>query len=274
MIIKRIGGKSKLSKWIISHIPECGIFVDVFGGSGAVIDEYANRNESFCAVLSREIRYVYNDLDGKVVNFFSVLRNFPHELAHKTALTPYSRTVFNESCEQFNDSSFNDLHPVDQALIFLIVNRQSFGSKMDNTWSVTRNGELNYETWNSMPYQILRAAKRFKRVFLENLDGRELIKKWDSKKTCFYLDPPYYGVEKDYYEVNKDEGFSHKNMFDVLKDIQGNFVVSYYDASGGNPFIEKYVELGCKIEKIKIKKDLPTCEIKPTVTEILIIKDR
>lgn len=275
MVIKRVGGKSKIAGWIAENLPPATIFVDVFGGSGAVLDALLERRAKVRRLP--KVRLVYNDLDPKLHVFFRILRDHKNALAHLTALTPYSRRMFNDADSLFRDKvRFEKLEDLDKALVFLVVNRQCYGSKMDGTWSITRDGEINYETWGRLPKYILKVAKRWKNVFLENLDYEELIKKWDDKKTTFYLDPPYEGVEENYYEVNKEDGFDHQHMLDVLKQIKGSFCVSYYGGaknSGDTDLIRAYTSIGCSVVRKGVFKHLAKSETKEKATEVLLIKN-
>ena len=65
-------------------------------------------------------------------------------------------------------------------------------------------------------------------VAIENLDYLDVIKKWDAEDACFYLDPPYEGVEKAYYDLNKKGGFDHQALRNAIETTQGSVVVSYY----------------------------------------------
>jgi DNA adenine methylase len=269
MIIKRVGGKTKIAPWIVSHLPRHSVFVDVFGGSGAVLDQMP--------LEDRRKRYVYNDLDRKLFTLFRVMRDQPLELADQISLTPYSREEFELAMRLIQDDKFDTLSDLDKAAVFLICNRQSFGSKMARPWSITLDGEVNYVTWNKLPAFIVRAARRFKYVYLENLDYHDLIRKWDSPNTAFYLDPPYEGVESDYYEVNRESGFDHAEMFRTLQSIQGSYAVSYY--GGETPdqdtdLVKQYAEAGCRIYRKKVIKDLSNSDRKSTAVEVLIVKGR
>ena len=138
---------------------------------------------------------------------------------------------------------------------------------MDTVWSVTRDGEINYDTWGKLPPYVMEVHQRWKNIFLENLDYKDVIDKWDSEKTLFYLDPPYVGVEDDYYDVNKVSGFNHNEMFDELRSIKGSYVVSYYDGD----LVKKYEDVGCKIHRKDVKIHLSGDDIKPSRTEVLIV---
>jgi DNA adenine methylase len=271
VIIKRVGGKTKIAPWIVQHMPQGSVFVDVFGGSGAVLDAAIAKDSH------SKNRFVYNDQDAKIYTFFMVLKNRPHELANLTNLTPYSRYIFEQASSLIKDSEFDNLDEVDKALIFLVANRQCFGSKMDGTWSITRKGEINYETWNKLPKYILKVAQRWKQVYLENLDYKELLPKWDSVNTVFYVDPPYENVEHEYYDVNKQIGFDHNLLLQQLKDLQGSFCVSYYGGeteSSDSGLIHQYLELGCRIYRKTVTKHLSCAEEKEQAVEVILVRGK
>ena len=64
-------------------------------------------------------------------------------------------------------------------------------------------------------------------TFVENSDFEDVIKKYDSPTTYFYLDPPYATTET--YYSNHDFGKKdHKRLADVLNNVKGKFGLSYY----------------------------------------------
>ena len=71
----------------------------------------------------------------------------------------------------------------------------------------------------------------FERInFVENLDFQDVIEKYDSPTTYFYVDPPYYIVGEGNYYSNHDFGRQdHERLANVLKTIKGKFSLSYYD---------------------------------------------
>jgi DNA adenine methylase len=73
--------------------------------------------------------------------------------------------------------------------------------------------------------------KMFERItFVENMDFQDVIEKYDSPKTYFYVDPPYYIVGEGSYYSNHDFGRQdHERLANCLRDIQGKFSLSYYD---------------------------------------------
>jgi DNA adenine methylase len=62
---------------------------------------------------------------------------------------------------------------------------------------------------------------------VEQMDCIDLIKKYDSPDTFFYIDPPYYNMEFYYSKDFPRE--KHEELADTLANIQGKFALSYYD---------------------------------------------
>lgn len=142
--------------------------------------------------------------------------------------------------------------------------------KEDGTWCVSRLGENICLSWASLPPFIDECAAFFKEVYVEHLDYKECMKKWDCSEALFYIDPPYESVEKDFYHVNKEEGFSHKDLSEVIKKSTASCAISYYDS----PFIRSlYLENdGFEFYETKVTKHMQTIKKKSIATEVLIIK--
>src|SRR5581483_4412213 len=81
------GGKYYLAEWIIGEFPPHRIYVEPFGGmANVLLKKHPSEVE------------VFNDLDGRVVNFFRVLRDPATllELKRRCELTPFSREQFSD----------------------------------------------------------------------------------------------------------------------------------------------------------------------------------
>ncbi|MCP3925496.1 MAG: DNA adenine methylase [Desulfobacterales bacterium] len=71
------GGKFRIADWVISHFPMHKNYIEPCGGG--------------CSVLLRKNLVpveTYNDIDGRVVNYFRVLRENPDKLIKLLKLTP------------------------------------------------------------------------------------------------------------------------------------------------------------------------------------------
>ena len=72
------------------------------------------------------------------------------------------------------------------------------------------------------------AHARLDGVVIECLNWAELIPRYDTPKTLFYLDPPYLGNESDYGK----EAFGREQfdiMASILNDLKGAFILSIND---------------------------------------------
>lgn len=262
-LIKRVGGKVKLRDWIKKLLPKHTLYCEPFGGSFAVGFVMLKPNADY--------RLVYNDLDSHVWNFFRVLRDHKEKFIEKVHLTPYSREEFEKAVEYIESKrDFTKEDPVEWARNYLIYNRQSMFGKEDGTWCVSRTGENICLSWAGLPPLIASCAKYLKSVYIENLDYRECINKWDCPEALFYLDPPYKDVEKDFYHVNKTEGFSHEALAEVAKNTEGSCAISYYDSE----FIRNLYKKsdGFEFYTKDVVKHMQTSEDKSTAKELLIVK--
>ncbi len=71
--------------------------------------------------------------------------------------------------------------------------------------------------------------KHFDKItFVESMDFEEVVKKYDSPTTYFYMDPPYWKTE-NYYSNHDFDRNDHERLANVLKTIEGKFSLSYYD---------------------------------------------
>src|SRR5574339_214313 len=77
------GGKSRHLDWILPLIPPHKNYVEPFCGSAVV---FLNKRPSPIETIS--------DLDGRLINFFKVLREHPDKLIDLLSLTPYSRNEY------------------------------------------------------------------------------------------------------------------------------------------------------------------------------------
>jgi len=213
---KRVGSKVRLAPWIVRHLPPHETYIEVFGGTGAVL---------FSKLKSP--REVYNDLDSDLHNLFRVIRERPHDLARVLALTAYSRREYEETCEYLAGKQGLTDNPVEWARRFVVYTRQSFIGGGGDTWSTTRAGHLPSRTWLKLPEEVQKLHGRLQGVSIENLDYPKLLTKWDAESATFYIDPPYVGVEHDYYEANK-EGFDHQALREAVELVRGSVVISYY----------------------------------------------
>jgi DNA adenine methylase len=232
-MLKYHGGKWMIAPWILSHMPSHKLYCEPFGGGGSVLLRKNRVHEE-----------VYNDLDGEIVNLFCVVRDNGEELRKKLELTPYSRAEFNLSYEPADD-------PIEQARRTIV--RSFMGRNPSSaTWakSTFKNKQINsYITiahvWMKYPDALASITERLRGVIIENDNALDVIKRYDSPDTAFYVDPPYLPSTRDAgedyrFEMSEDD---HVKLAEVLNSVEGKVILSGYPS-------ELYAELYKGWEKV------------------------
>jgi len=181
--------------------------VDVFGGSGTVI---------LSLPLAYKVNRVYNDIDKRLVNVLKVLMDNEKRERVLTSLeySLRSRDLFKE----FMESDWDNLNDEEMVIRFLYLISYSF------------NENLKYYKYNINDFRdhmgaiIDNIKKNWKYIRLltaiENLDFRDIIKKYGGEKTLLYLDPPYLTGGKTYkYNFNINDFIDLKRLLDESKSF-------------------------------------------------------
>ena len=179
------GGKYVHLDFILPHLPEdADHFCDVYGGSAAVL---VNRPPAPAET--------YNDLDSELVNFFTVLRRQPEALIREIGLTPFSREELATACQ-----GESDLPALERARRFYVRARQTrtglAQTSSEGRWAhcvlTSRAGMAGaVSRWLGAVEGLPEIAQRLQRVQIENAPALEVVERYDTPRTLFYLDPPY-----------------------------------------------------------------------------------
>lgn len=211
------GAKWGMAKEIVALMPPHRSYLEPFFGSGAVL---FNKPPSAIETV--------NDIDGDIVNFFTVLREEPDRLAEAISLTPYAREVFNDAHENRGSSSF------DRAYRFAIRSKMGHGFK---TYQKTgfkidvyaREKAYCVSCWNRLPRDLLEAAHRLKEVQIEQKPALEVIRKFNHDNVLIYADPPYLldtrGGKQYRHEMTEQD---HLDLLEALLQHKGTVILSGY----------------------------------------------
>lgn len=266
--ISYFGGKNQASNWIYSQITpkmkkSIKTFTEVFSGAFWV---YFNEDFSFADTI------IYNDMNQYLTNFYASVSDSkyadhfeelskPEKLLHfDRNLYPnskdtydhyyqYFKTLFNEYRQElYYDKRGKDIKvnipDFDLAVKYGIMLRHAFsGISSDKRCGYSYSassyieGKKCPEPKSQMLIRKIRDPKMLSKLSkvsaFECLDFEKHINKYDSKETLFYLDPPYYNTEDQYYRGAEYFGRAgHQRLADVLKNIKGKFILSYYDFDG------------------------------------------
>jgi len=219
------GGKYSHLDYILPLLPKAHHFCEPFAGSASILP---NREPSPVETL--------NDIDGDIINFFKVLRDKPDELIEKLYLTPFSREEYQKAISM---RGCKDLDPVERARLFFIRAEQvRIGLAQTATigrWAwckdTSRRGIAGaVSRWIGRIEALWVIAERLRRVQIENDDAFNVIRRYDSKNTLFYCDPPYphesRGDPRAYgYEMTEAD---HEKLAKLLHSVKGMVALSGY----------------------------------------------
>ena len=220
------GGKFSHLDFILPNLPEdAEHFCDVFGGSAAVI---INRQPAPVET--------YNDIDSELTNFFRVLREpaTSEQLIRAIGLTPFSREELVIAC-----TPDREIDPLERARRFFVRARQTrtglAQTSSEGRWAhcvlTSRAGMAGaVSRWLGSVEGLSEIVQRLQRIQIENVPALELIERYDTERTLFYLDPPYvhesrgdssaYGVEMT--------DVDHTDLAESLLEIKGRAAISGY----------------------------------------------
>jgi DNA adenine methylase len=210
------GGKVKISSWVTSFFPRHRIYVEPFGGAAGVL---LNKEPSPLEV--------YNDLNSDLVTFFSVLRDKEKsaELIRRLRLTPYAREEYYSFYPMPAEGD-----DIERARALIV--RAGMGIGMRMTVSDSRPGfaadnkkiRKNAKVFVNRVEKMSEIAERFRSVVIECRDALELIPRYDSPDTLWYMDPPYHCRYSFRYPATIDQ----EAMLGVFKKVSGYVVLSGY----------------------------------------------
>ena len=218
------GGKFSHLDFLAPLIPDDAThFCDVYGGSAAVL-----MNIGPFPVET------YNDIDSELVNFFQTLRNQGPKLIRAIGLTPFSREELARACEPAAD-----LTKLERARRFYVRARQTrtglAQTSSEGRWAhcvlTSRAGMAGaVSRWLGSVEGLAEIAQRLQRVQIENAPAVDVIRRYDTDDTVFYLDPPYvHSVRGDAsaygFEMTDEE---HTELSAVLHAVRGRSVLSGY----------------------------------------------
>jgi DNA adenine methylase len=237
-LISYIGGKSRISKWIEPFIPkDIETYVEGFSGMFWVffnmdLKDYPNLKT-----------VVYNDYNKLNANLFKCslqydrmweeLSKYPCQQVGVEETPPEYNEMFKKyQKEVFSDDLvIGDEPNFDIAAKYVYVLTQVFsGSKPETSTYTDYKGKYRCKVlifMDKLKHPEYRAHLD-KITFVENMDFQDVVEKYDSPTTYFYMDPPYYMTEK-YYSNHIFNRETHIRLAKTLKKIKGKFSLSYYE---------------------------------------------
>ena len=205
-----VGGKSKLTSTIIPLIPKHTCYIEVFAGAAWVL---FRKEPSKVEVI--------NDINGDLITLYRVIQNHLEEFVRYFKWSLVSRDEF-DRLQRVDESTLTDIQ---RAARFYYLVKNSFGAKVVSQCFGVASSSKPRLNLLRLEEDLSEAHLRLTRVQIENLTFDQLIKRYDSKDSFFYCDPPYWNCENDY---GKD--LFDKDDFTLLRDTlaacKGQWLVS------------------------------------------------
>lgn len=211
-----VGGKRALSKRLVARIDALphDLYAEPFVGMGGV----------FFRRTRRPRKEVINDISTDVVNLFRLLQRHYQQLLDVLKWQICSRAEF----ERLVDLDPSKLTDLERAVRFLYIQRASFGGKVTGrSYGITREGGARFDLTKLVP-MLEDVHERLCGVDIERLPYADLIRRYDTRGTLFYLDPPYHGTEHVYGEGLFSTA-DYERLRGLLEGIQGRFILSIND---------------------------------------------
>jgi DNA adenine methylase len=236
-MLSYIGGKSKIGKWIVPfYDKDMETYVETFGG---MFWCFFNMDLKQFPKLKR---VVYNDFNPLNYNLFKCVQN-PERLLEEINNIPCQQKgeevtdpIFKEQFISFQSEIFNkdfkvgDTDYVVAAKYVYILTQVFSGSKPETSSFIDLKGKYKskYLTFRDKLSKPDWVEHFLKITEVENMDFDDVIKKYDSPTTYFYVDPPYWKTENYYsnHDFNRED---HERLANTLKGIEGKFSLSYYN---------------------------------------------
>lgn len=210
--ISWLGGKSKLAKQIIKVIPRHETYVEPFCGAAWI---FFAKEPSKGEIL--------NDANKELANFWRVIRHHRGEMIDYLQYSIHSREIF----DILKHTDPDGLTDIQRAARFYSLQCMCFGGKSTGQSHGVSKGRPPRLSKKLMERDIEAAYHRIANAHIENLDGLECIRRYDSEGTLFYIDPPYYGCENDYVVKWPRDRFTE--LATLLNGLKGRFILSLND---------------------------------------------
>ena len=201
----RVGSKVSVRNEILQVLSKVkhDVYVEPFVGGGTIFwsNTPAKKN-------------IINDLDKTLMNAYRLIKKVSS-----------------------NPNDFPSWNSLDKAKRFFGKKNKNINEKLSHEILATCGGfGSQYATKVSQLYKganparktknIVKYKERMKNTTIKTWDYKRIIKKYDSKNTLFFLDPPYEASKGLY----KDYGMDYPMMAKLLKKIKGKFLLTINDS--------------------------------------------
>jgi DNA adenine methylase len=214
----RQGNKWKMRKDIVPFIPPHNTYVEPFCGSGAI---FFSKPKAETNVL--------NDIDKKVIERLNLLKECP---TNPEEYPQIDKTV--EAYKEFFDTAGYTLPER------LVLAKIQTGCGFCNRIVYQSKDIYHANTAKKLIDNLGKYQDRLNEVALTTDDYPDVVSRYDSEDTFFFIDPPY---ESD-LKTTRGFGYEDTNDFErlatVLSTIRGKFMMTINDSPRMRTMFSKY----------------------------------
>lgn len=249
-----LGGKRNLSKRLcalIGTIPH-RTYVEPFVGMGGI----------FLRRTARPPVEVINDISADVTNLFRVVRRHYEPLVEEMSWLLAGRDEF-DRLRRVDPDTMTD---IERAARFLYLQRLAFGGKVKGrSFGVDARTPARFNL-AQLRGELRALRDRLSAVVIERLPYRDVIERYDTPDTLFYLDPPYWDCEGDYGPGVFDQA-DFTRLAEQLAGIAGRFVLSINATDGARQVFGRF-----GVEEVDVTYTISTAAIGAgkAVTELIV----
>jgi DNA adenine methylase len=202
----RVGSKRSIKEKIYRMMPkDYDKFIEPFVGGGAI---YFGLKSNKPAVI--------NDLDSELMKNYKIMKQ-------GVTITP---AILQKYKSKGTVPELNKIlnSPASGGVPYIVKSLAKYNSTFGNTGEgkVYRSRDLVAKLKKVPEY-----TEKLKNTTILSQDYGSVIKRYDSSKAFFYLDPPYEDSQKLY----KKGDFDFERLAKILRGIKGKFLLSLNDSS-------------------------------------------
>lgn len=209
----RVGGKTYNGKKILNLFPtnyQEYNYVEPFSGGASLYFYKEKANEDKFEVL--------NDIDNDVKILLDGFKTFSkEEILEELGKFPVDIDTF-KYLKSVDTSTLTELQ---KFIRLLFISKNSYAGMM-RSFNRKRTKTIENGGQHFRKYRLEDFRNRMDRTIISNEDYKEIIRKYDSENTLFYLDPPYENSSRMYNHFNVD----YNELADIIKNIKGKFLLS------------------------------------------------
>lgn len=231
--LKFYGNGFTRAAWTVAHFPEHNGYCEPCFGAGSI---FMRKSPAKLEIA--------NDIDGRVVNYFAVVRERPDELIRAIHLTPWHEVEYQRCLQKSQD-------PLEDARRFFFACWASVkGGPVPGSGDFrlqkkqTRRSAAVRDIANLDHLYVI--SQRLKNVQFYSRDALIVIRKVRGSKMLVYFDPPYLSStrtrKRNGYSVEPGEQW-HRSAAELLRAHDGPVIVAGY---ASEVYAQEYEAYGWK----------------------------